>query len=523
MLSGLTEGNQNILIRAVDRAGNLSTPAPVSFVVDRTKPLVEILSGPTNPTKIKDAVFTFRASDPGSTDPARIARVECQLDGGAWLSCLSPGTYPMALEGLHTFSLRATDSAGNLSDVKSYTWLLDSLPPAINFSKQPLSVIPHTMEAELMFVVTDSGTGVDTVRCGLKGQLQACLASDTRKYANLAPGDYIFVVEAKDKIGNLSTKEAAWRVELATVAQVQDVVVTTNNRADILVVIDNSGSMNPEQASMAARFGTFLDQLKNLDWQVAIVTTDVDWDADKKDGRFLKFSGFSSDTYILNSSMNLATAKQAFSATIQRPRDEGSWNEQGIRATYRAIERSQNNNLVVNSPNRAFFRSGAAFAALVVTDANETNSAGTLVSNIPENLIKLVNTTWSGQKPFSYHSIIVRPGDSACLAVASNEGYGHAYDSLSKLTGGVVGSVCATDYSSQLTQMGQGVIDLVRSATLRCQPLDTTGDGLADIKITTANMSAPPSYVVDGTKITFAAALPAGTNRLEYTCLKPAP
>ncbi len=510
----LAEGPHSVQVRAYDRAGNVSSPAVASWTIDLTKPQVEILSGPLAMTNAKEASFEFRAADPNGTGPLR---VECRIDNSAYAPCSSPALFPVSDEGHHAFYLRATDAAGNVSDVKTHLWTLDSVAPAINFAKRPLSVIQNTAAAEILFNVTDAGSGVDAVLCGFKGQLVPCNATEERRITGLAPGDYVFEIEAKDRAGNTGRNEVSWRVELGTQNHVQDVKVTANAKADILVVIDNSGSMNTEQKNMAARFGTFLDQLKNLDWQVAIITTDVDSDSDKRDGRLLKFNGTS--LHILDSKMDPAAARQAFGATVQRSQNEGSGNEQGIRATYRAVERSQNNTLAVNAPNRAFFRPGAALAVIVVTDADETNPKGTFPSNNGENLNKLIAETWLNQKPFSFHSIIVKPGDKACKAQAENEDYGHAYEALSKLTGGVVGTVCAPDYGSQLTTIGNGVVELVRSATLKCPPIDTNGDGKADVEVTTADMSAVPAYVIEGNKITFATPLPLGDNRLEYACL----
>ena len=46
-------------------------------------------------------------------------------------------------------------------------------------------------------------------------------------------------------------------------------------KVDVLVVVDNSGSMSVEQSNMGMRFASFLSRLQGLDWQVGIVTTDV--------------------------------------------------------------------------------------------------------------------------------------------------------------------------------------------------------------------------------------------------------
>ncbi len=520
-LNALSEGSHRVLVRAVDNAGNVSQPATANWIIDTTKPIVEILSGPAGATTSKNAQFDFRAYDPGTTDPTRIARMECQIDSGLFLPCSSPSVYPM-LDGQHNFAVRAVDAAGNISDVVSHQWQVDSAAPVIHVSKQPLSVIPTTETAEFIFSVTDAGSGVSSVQCGLNNQLQACLEADQKSFTSLAWGNYVFSIVATDKLGQTSRRDVAFKVERVAIPYSQNIAVSSNSKVDILVVIDNSGSMATEQKNMASRFGTFLDQLKNLDWQVAIITTDVSSDANLKDGRFVQFNGLTTATYILNSSMDLTTAKNAFAATIQRT-ESGSGNEQGIRASYRAVERSVNNTLAVNAPNRSFFRSGAALSVLVVTDADETPTLSNSVTNTADGLISLVKTTWGNQKPFSFQSIIVKPNDEACLKLsgAANEGYGLTYNSLSEKTGGIVGSVCATDYSSQLTAMGKAVTELVQSATLQCQPLDITGDGVVDVRITTATGATAPAYTVVGNKITFASPLPVGTNTLDYSCLQP--
>lgn len=518
----LPEGEHQFNVRAFDKAGNTSQVVSYVWRIDVTKPIVEITSGPPAWVNVTGATLAFQGTDVGGSG---ILRYECTIDAIAYSVCSSPKSYMDLKEGIRLFSVRAIDNAGNISDAKSYSWSIDVTAPAISFQKMPPATVQSyyltgstATVATVQYTVIDAGVGITSVSCGLNGVIVACREADEYSWSNQTPGVYKFTVLAKDKLGNSSTNEITWTVLNDKIEMSQTVEVKTSGKIDFLVIIDNSGSMATEQSNMADRFGTFIDQLAGLDWQIAIVTTDVSSDAVKKDGRFLEMNTMPGK-YVLTSAMPIADAKVAFGRTIQRPASEGSGNEQGIAAIYRAIQRSLDLSKTVNIPNASFWRSDAAFGALVVTDADETNPLGTQIQNKPSSVVDLVRSTWPG-KAFSYHSIIVKPSDANCLSVNGNEGYGASYVSLSQLTGGIIGSVCEPDYGSQLTTIGKKTIELVRSATLSCLPLDNNGDGVKDVSIVTADGSPAPGYVIDGTKITFDRALPAGMNRLSYICLK---
>jgi hypothetical protein len=157
---------------------------------------------------------------------------------------------------------------------------------------------------------------------------------------------------------------------------------------------------------------------------------------------------------------------------------------------------------------------------LVVTDADETNPKGTEVQNMPETLINLISSTWTG-KLFSFHSIIVPIDDSVCKSKDGNEGYGYNYASVSKLTGGIMGTVCATDYGTQLKDIGKSTQELVLSVALNCVPLDVNGDGTPELSVVTADGSQPPAYTFEGSRVKFATPLPVGRTKLTYNCVAP--
>lgn len=522
--NNLVDGDRSFRARAKDRAGNMSAVVSYTWKIDTSKPTVQITSGPGRWIKIRAASLEFVGADVNVATGLPALQLQCKLNDGEYGACSSPMAYSGLAEGSYLFSLRAVDAAGNVSDVVTHMWGVDLTPPSINFGRQPPSLLYVGDTAEIFFAVTDPGTtasGVASVMCGLNDVLATCTAESTKMFTQTAPGTYKFSVVAKDNAGNESRKDAQWQVSNKYYEYTQTVDVRRLTKIDVLVVIDNSGSMKTEHENMAARFGTFLDQLNGLDWQVGIVTTDMRTNVTKGDGKLVEFldkNGSQTSKYIIDSKMSKTMAQEWFAKTIQMPTD-GSSNEQGIAATYRAVQRGQNNN-GTDARNFALFRTDAALAVLVVTDADETNSNGTQDQNKPDFVYNYVKSVYPA-KPFSYHSIIVPLGDSVCVKQNGNENYGYAYDAMSRLTGGTTGTVCATDYGSQLTDIGKATQDLVRSVTLTCAPVDTNGDGKPEMTIVTANGTMAPPYTIMGMKINFESALPVGLTKLTYNCVAP--
>lgn len=313
-----------------------------------------------------------------------------------------------------------------------------------------------------------------------------------------------------------------------TVLKDYEKLITVNaptNKVDVLVVIDNSGSMSLEQSNMASRFSTFINKLKGLDWQVGIVTTDLRTDtenSDLKDGRLLYFSGVKRN--LIKSTDALATAQDAFAATIQRPAKEGSGNEQGVAATYRALERALSN----QAPNVGLVRPGAALSVILVSDSDETvagnDKTGDVSTfgpkNMPDLLLNFVKSNYAG-KTFKYNSIIVRDNDLACLNLkdSGNEAYGKNYQKMTNLTSGVLGSVCENDYGNQLSVIGDSTAEQIKIVALDCSPADVNGDGSADLKVVDSAGAAVTNYVLNGRMVTFNANLPVGSYKFTYKCL----
>ncbi len=404
-----------------------------------------------------------------------------------------------------TFSLQFQDWEGSKSVCYRRSITQDNIGPEIIFQTYPAATIELGTVADLSFLVKDDRSATVTVTCSLNSVQKTCFSGLNKvQLPQLPAGDYTFTVTATDDLQNSSTKSIQWTVHSLYKSIVQKVTVDNYKKVDVLFVIDNSGSMAYEQQSMGQRTSQFINTLQGLDYQIAVTTTDPR-NITLGDGRLIPITG-GNGIKIIDSSMAASSAQSLLSRTLQRP-ETGSGIEQGIRAVYRAIERYGQN----ESDLRAFLRSDAQLSVVLISDEDESADTD---KNDPAHLLSLISSTWAEQKRFNFNSIITRPGDSACLN-SYGATYGVRYNSLSNTTGGVVGNVCAMDYSAQVTGIADEIRRLLKTLTLSCQPLSQFA---ITIKRDGKILNNP--YTMEGLNIKFATEMSPGNYEIGYTCLK---
>jgi hypothetical protein len=109
--STLSNGSYTFSVRATVGGVTDSTPATRTFTVDAIPPDTTINSGPTGTITTNSASFGF-TSEAGAT-------FQCKLDGpgtttGTYAACATGQSYSNLANGTYTFSVRATDTAGNV-------------------------------------------------------------------------------------------------------------------------------------------------------------------------------------------------------------------------------------------------------------------------------------------------------------------------------------------------------------------------------------------------------------------------
>lgn len=280
-------------------------------------------------------------------------------------------------------------------------------------------------------------------------------------------------------------------------------------KADILIVDDNSRSMDAEQSKMARKFSSFVSALSDIDYHIGVTTTDLDSKDFNMDGRLLPIANVGK--FISPSTIG---ASDAFLRTIQRPETATcktsldscpSGNEQALGAAIRAMRQK-------DAANSGFFRDRVDLTVVFLTDEDELSKRPSAATK-PSQVLNAFDSAFGGSKRFQAHAIVVVPGDQACLDaqnaqvadVANASDYGTAAAELAAMTGGTVSSICDEDYAANLSAISENVRKLVSSFDLERAPIP----GSVSVRITPS--SADPRFVVAGKRVTFESPPPAGS------------
>ena len=203
---------------------------------------------------------------------------------------------------------------------------------------------------------------------------------------------------------------------------------------DILMVIDNSGSMSENHQNLGQRFGNlFNSNLQRVDWQMAFISSCFGVNNNKV---FYNLREVDGTQQILSS--QLASPGNIFLNTVS--------SKQGGGCSVTEFEGILN---MINSPEthpEGFFRSDALLAIVIITDERDATDVKAL------DIITAVQDNFGQSKQFAAYGLIVEPGDVACDLQEPDVHY--KVDDLVQRTGGVTGSICATDYSNIMAEIG---------------------------------------------------------------------
>ncbi len=495
------DGDKNIIAYQTDAAGNNGS-AILNLVLDSTAPIVKI-TGPAAGSSYAAGVTVVGTCESGIDVVASGAGVASNVTGTCTNSQFSIAVLFSAGDGTKNVVVTQTDRAGNLgTDNRSFNRLSSS--PVIKITAPAAG----TRDAA---GVTLQGTCESGLTVNISGDVSSPSSTSCSGSAFSAPivfagadGMKTIVVSQTNAVGNTGSDQRDFIKGVVNGFDVFNVTLS-NPRVDILFLDDNSSSMEKDQLKLGQKFSSFITGLNGVDWQIGVTTTDCSTGPYGICGSLLPLTGATGKV------LSTATPnyEKVFLDTVYRPETVGcqargdcpSSNEQALFASMTAMDKRA-------SDNAGFFRNDSDLAIVVLSDEDE-KSNGPPSATQAQTAQDHFKGIWPSGKKLSVYGIIIQPGDKTCLDSQVNEGGGFAFygtlvDQWSKLTGGLTGSICDADYSSNLQNIGRQVRNISDSVELSKTPLP----GTVQVVFTpTQNIT----WTVQGNRVLFSAPPPVGT------------
>ena len=227
--AALSDGSHSFTAKATDTAGNVTTTSAVAATVDTTAPTETISStigtntGLTTTissgglTKDNTLALSGTVSDTNGVSSVHVFDGATDL-GAATLDGLGGWSLTTAAlsDGSHSFTAKATDTAGNVTATSAVAATVDTIAPAVAISSlggpinQAAQTISGTGEAGATVTLFDNGTPLQlpTVTVGQNGLWSASVT--------LNNGSNSLTAQATDAAGNTSPSSSAVIYTLTT-------------------------------------------------------------------------------------------------------------------------------------------------------------------------------------------------------------------------------------------------------------------------------------------------------------------
>jgi hypothetical protein len=209
---GLGVGEHHFQVHASDDHGNVSPNASRNIRVDTSAP-VALVDAPAPNATTGTSTTLVSHIDPTTIGAGETNSLACTLTRGTTPVALPEcdGSIPVSglLDGVHTFTVRATDSAGNAGPVSSRSWTVDGTPAVITIGQQGNGVF-----ATPTFTITTNEPA--TLQCRYDTRpVEDCATVNGR---NLGSGQHTLHVVATDAFGNVSQAARSFSLVFASSA-----------------------------------------------------------------------------------------------------------------------------------------------------------------------------------------------------------------------------------------------------------------------------------------------------------------
>lgn len=265
-------------------------------------------------------------------------------------------------------------------------------------------------------------------------------------------------------------------------------------RVDILWVVDNTASMEDEQAALADSFDAFAASLSELglSWQMGVVTTDV---SDERAGRLR------GDPWLITPDVDDAEAAMRDAVAVGTTSDSV---EAGLGAAWLALTEP-----LRSGDNRAFRRDDATLHVVVVSDDDDHSQA--LLGDDPTSaFIDFLGEEAARTGQPALLSAVIGDVPFGCTWDGGTALPGASYAAVAEASAGSVASICDADLEPVLSALGEASATWPDTFALQASPVAESVrvalDGVSVSAGWTVDSSAPAIVFQDppapGTEIT---------------------
>ncbi|MFN8173583.1 MAG: PKD domain-containing protein [Solirubrobacteraceae bacterium] len=156
----LGNGGHTFKVEPADDGSGTQSGASYQWTVDTDPPVTALDTSPPDSTTSTSATFTFHSE--------KLATFTCSLDGGAGAPCTSPQTYTGLPVGSHTFSVAATDQAGNVDPTPAgRQWTITA--PIVGAPQIVTGALALSNNPSPVFTFSDTDPAVVSFQCQIDG------------------------------------------------------------------------------------------------------------------------------------------------------------------------------------------------------------------------------------------------------------------------------------------------------------------------------------------------------------------
>ena len=246
------------------------------------------------------------------------------------------------------------------------------------------------------------------------------------------------------------------RVVDASLSVEQVATSSSQDKLDILMVIDNSSSMEEHQENLGTGFGSLVSSdIQAIDWQMAFINTDDGKKVDGDAGEFYYLENETGEIELDGDKIKILSPQlqtdynlqNIFINTVNRyEKERGSITEKPLTTIIQALNST-------DTTNQEFFRSDSTLAVVVLSNEDEDEEYSQTRSS---HVIEAVQNKFGTSKNFITYGIILKD-DPQCKVMHEGARVGKHINKLVEDTGGITGCITDEDYSPIVTAISNNI------------------------------------------------------------------